>query len=120
MSKDKTLSELRQLLHHLHGSRINDTDSRAIHCTPCGGNYGKVEAWVVAVEGSPARGTLFIGQNHYTGGDDVFYISDGRSKRIGAAQAEIVRRFEAAHLGKRHSMMSQVESLVIPGIRAGI
>ncbi len=104
---EEILNTFRKLLTEL--TKCGDVSKREIICTPCGGNYGTVEAWVVAVNGSPARGTFFIGQNKYTGADDIFFIYNGRSRRVGSAQAKIVRDFEREFLSEeRHPMLDKV------------
>lgn len=102
-----TLAALRVLLRKLTG--CSDGDKRDLVCTPCGGNYGCVESWVVAVNGSPARGTFFIGQNHYSYADDVFFICQDKSRRLGAEQARIVRAFEAEYLGPQHMRITEAK-----------
>jgi hypothetical protein len=37
-------------------TRCSDTRQRELVCTPCGGAYGEVAYWMIAVNGSPPRG----------------------------------------------------------------
>jgi hypothetical protein len=114
-SKQSSLNDFRLLLSKLTGNP--DIVSRELICTPCGGNYGSLAAWVVSVNGSPPKGIIFIGQCRYSNADDVFLIYGAKSKRLGFAQANIVRRFEAVHLSKDdgHAMLEDYCVISIPG-----
>jgi hypothetical protein len=105
---------LRKMMKRL--TRCSDLYARPIICTPIGGCYGKISAWVVTVEGTPPRGTLFIGQSRYIP-DDVFFIDQDRCRRLGMNDAEIVREFEAAILIPNAST-KEAHVVVIPGMPA--
>lgn len=90
--KSKSLAALRGLLVKL--SSCNDADNRQLVCTPCDGKYNDIAYWVIVANGSPPRGMLIVGQEKYSGTDDVFFVLTIKSRRLGAAQARIVREFE--------------------------
>ena len=110
--KEAALAELRKLLFHLTGCR--DGDNRDLVCTPCGGNYGHVEVWVVAVRGTPARGLLVIGHGNY-----IFFIDRGRCRHLGSRPAEIVSRFSELWLPGPHVPLDDVAATIILGMRTG-
>jgi hypothetical protein len=95
----------------MHGVRYRD-----LICTPCGGNYGTVVWWAVVLNGSPAKGTLFLGENRYREDNDVFYVYGGRSKRLGVKQAEIARRFQDAYLSPNGSLIENALTTSIVGV----
>lgn len=73
-------------------TRCSDTRQRELICTPCGGNYGSVAYWVIAVNGSPPRGTILFG-SHYDLPPDIFFIDQCRSRRLGQSQCGVVKDF---------------------------
>jgi len=74
-----------------------DTVGRAMICTPCGGDYGAVTAWVIAIEGSPPRGMLFV--SSMRGHFDTFAVNAGKSRALGSRQHTIVGRLLTDVLG---------------------
>lgn len=71
-----------------------DFDDRELVVTPFDGCYGRA-GWVLAMNGSPPRGILVSteasGMNNHPA--QIFYIRSDKSKRIGPAQAEVVRTY---------------------------
>jgi hypothetical protein len=77
------LDNLRELLSELFLGRQcsershNDMLRRPLHCTPYTGGYGDTPVgWIIAVEGSPPKGTLMI-QNNFECGIRSHYIKYG-------------------------------------------
>lgn len=64
-------------------------EGRDIVTTPFGGNYG-VAGWAICMNGSPPRGTVIHMRNDNS---RAHFILDGRTKRIGDAQVEVIRQY---------------------------
>src|SRR4051812_48176811 len=97
---DPDLWDFYVMLHHATNIPLRDLAGREVVCTPCGGNYGCVAYWLLAVNGSPPRGTILFDANGYTP-TIAFLIDAERSRRLGAAQARIVEVFVRRFLGKK-------------------
>lgn len=109
-SRQVVLREFRAMLVKMTGCR--DSLERELICTPCGGCYNSVEAWVVMVNGSPARGVIYIGQS-FDG--DIYLIDQRKSRRLGYAQQMIVEKFQTHFLGGRHQALRDAATVSIPG-----
>src|SRR5262245_21326521 len=66
-------------------THCGDTRERELVCTPCGGNYGSVAYWVIAVNGSPPRGTILFG-GHFDSPADIFFFDQSRGRHLGQQQ----------------------------------
>ena len=110
--------EIRSLLQKLVGAK-DGTDpaafGRDLVCTPCGGNYESVAAWLIAVNGSPPRGML-VYNPHFDIPIQAFFIDVDRSRKLGDAQARIVRRFADEHLAEQS--IDRATTLVLKGAGA--
>lgn len=93
---------LHNLLLELYSGRtptpgaIQDFLGREIVATPFGGRYGQA-GWVLCVNGSPPRGCVVAIETseHRTQPPAIFYLEMDKSRRLGSAQADIVRRYIA-------------------------
>lgn len=93
---------LHQLLLELYSGRtptpaaITDFQGREIVATPFGGHYGQA-GWVLCVNGSPPRGCIVALETseHRYQPPAIFYLEMDKSRRLGSAQADIVRRYIA-------------------------
>lgn len=92
--------ELRELLLELYSGRVptpaarKDFEGRELVVSPFDGHYG-LAGWIIAVNGSPPRGvvvSLETRERRYMPAS-VFYLEMDKSRRLGAAQASIVRKF---------------------------
>lgn len=70
----------------------DDLLARDLICSEFGGAYGRA-GWVFCLEGSPPRGTIVCMETEaYTYMPPaIFFLEQDRSRRVGEAQAEIVR-----------------------------
>jgi hypothetical protein len=96
-NRARALEDFYRLLARLSGNPFRELAGRAVVCTPCGGNYGKVAYWLLVVNGSPPRGTVL-----FEAGTDpwpVAYALAGGSRKLGAAQARTVSAFVKEFLG---------------------
>jgi hypothetical protein len=104
-STSQALGDLYQLLRELHGADRDWSVNRKLVCTPFEAGYRPHPhaGWIVAVQGTPARGTLFIEDaalNQLTP-PVCTYVSayHQKVKRLtGSVQIGIVRRFWECYL----------------------
>lgn len=91
---------LHSLLLELYSGRIpteaarKDFEGRDLVATPFGGAYGHA-GWIIAVNGSPPRGVIVCleTKDHKYVPASIFYLEVDKSRRLGSAQADIVRAF---------------------------
>jgi hypothetical protein len=107
----KAVSAMRALIMKVCNQSGNDMFQRSMICTPCAGDYDSITAWVVAMEGSPPRGMIFIASL-----DDraqVFKIDEG-SRRLGVAQAATAHKFVDVILGGHsHRLIETVPPVIV-------
>lgn len=95
--------DLRVLLQGLGGYRDGNEGAafgRDLVCTPCGGHYGSVAAWVIAVNGSPPRG-MIVYNPHFDIPITAYWVGVEKSRRLGNGQAKVVKKFADEHLGEQ-------------------
>lgn len=109
----KSYASLQRLLTHLHcgkhttAASVADMDKRDIVTTPFFGAYG-IAGFSIVVEGSPPRGVIVSLETelHTYYPPAIFYLSMDSSRRLGDAQAEIVRSFIAERVAREFSERS--------------
>lgn len=114
-AKETALTELRHLIFRL--TKVRDSRERDLVCTPYGGTYETVAGWVIVVEGSPARGTILIDGLFISAIPQVFFIDEGKSRRLGSEQARIVCTFAKLHLpncGEDYPRLDDAAVVTIP------
>jgi hypothetical protein len=94
---------LRELIAKMGKYTGTDMANRAIICTPGAGDYGHITSWVITVEGSPPRGTIFISvlDDVLSVIHSIFFVDAGKSRRLGDKQRIVVNRFLDMILGGR-------------------
>lgn len=91
--------EMRKMMLHLYAGKYpsastkNDFEGRELIVTKFDGAYGNA-GHVVAMNGSPPRGVIVsLEGGHKCYPPAIFYLTQDTSRRVGEAQAEIVRSF---------------------------
>lgn len=91
-----------------------DYGSRPLICTRFLGGYGPA-GWLIVLEGSPPRGVILSLENDTTCYPPaIFFMTLDKSRRVGDAQARLVRQFIASELltGKHELKPASLESSI--------
>ncbi len=85
----------------------NELYTRQLIVTPFEGNYG-LAGYVLVMNGSPPKGVIIIVANDeifpIESCSPVFFLSGGKARHLGSAQAELVRRYLRDRQGRLKSL----------------
>jgi hypothetical protein len=100
MTQAKNIHELFvELIKPASPAGRQDLETREVVCTDFDGAYGHAGT-VIALNGSPPRGIIVSIEadgDHYP--PAIFFVKHGSSRRIGDAQARLVRKFLSIRAG---------------------
>jgi hypothetical protein len=91
------LQALYKLLAEATGWGWHQVRGREVVCTPVGGHYEHVAYWVLALNGSPPRGTILYPARRDIGGP-AFLINQQSARRLGEQQQDVVEEFVRTYL----------------------
>lgn len=86
------VSQLIEMMRYLGRYTVTEMVGRAVIVSPAYGRCGHPNSCVIEIEGTPARGSLFV-DGVRNGQFVCFYYSHGRMKKLGSLKTETVGRF---------------------------